>query len=118
MSFPTCGVIVGLLPVQNDKGRASFHCYHGDVGGRRPGRGCHIGLATLVFGEVVEGGGDGAWLVLFLSCLVNNMRRCGRRQIFISHDSLSLILSSFRLFNKLLTYITLLPHGVKVRGRL
>ena len=74
----TGGVVVSLLPVQDDEGRASLHRYHSEVGGWALGRGRHVGLAGFVFGEVIEGGSDGARLIRFLAGLVNDVRRCGR----------------------------------------
>lgn len=73
----TCGVIVALLPVQDDEGRTSLHRHHRQVGGRSPGSRRHVGLTWFILWEVVEGGGDGAWLIWLLPSLVDDVRSCG-----------------------------------------
>ena len=70
-------MVVRVLPVQDDEGGASLHRYHGEVRGWGLGRCCGVGLARLVFREVVERGGDGAGLFRFLVCLVDDVRSCG-----------------------------------------
>lgn len=80
----TSGVIVGFLPVQDDEGRATFHCHHGEVGRRTLGSSCDIYLPRFVFREVVEGGSDGAGFVWFLARLVDDVRRCGSRRDLIN----------------------------------
>ncbi len=80
----TGSVIVGFLPVQDDKGWASLHRHHSEVGGWRLGWSSHIRLTGFIFREVVEGGGDGSRLVWFLARLVDDVRLFGRRRGLIS----------------------------------
>lgn len=84
----TSGIVVCFLPVQDDKGWASLHCHHGEVGGGRPGWSCHICLTRFIFREIVEGGGNGTRFVRFLACLVDDVR-CfvGRRRRTVSQHS-------------------------------
>lgn len=77
ISVRTSGVIISLLPVQDDKGRATLHGHHSKVGGRRLGRSVHVGLSGFVLREVVEGRCDGARFVGFLACLVDDVRSFG-----------------------------------------
>lgn len=72
--LPTGGVVVRFFPVQDDEGGTSFHRHHGEVRRGSAWWRSHVGLARLVLGEVVEGGGDGARLVRFLARLVDDMR--------------------------------------------
>lgn len=72
----TSGFIVRFLPVEDDEGRAAFHCNHGDVGWRRAGRTGHILIAAFLIREVSHGGSDGAWLIWLLICLVDDMWSC------------------------------------------
>lgn len=77
ISGRTSGVIISLLPVQDDKGRATFHGHHRKVGGRRLGRSIHVRLSGFVLRKVVEGRCDGARFVRFLACLVDDVRSFG-----------------------------------------
>lgn len=73
----TGGVIITLLPIQDDKGRAAFHGHYRKVGGRRLRWSVHIRLSGFVLGEVIEGRCDWARFVWFLACLVDDMRGFG-----------------------------------------
>lgn len=75
-SLHTSGFVVGFLPVKNDKGRATLHGDHSDVGWRQAGRTGHILIAAFLIGEVSEGGGDRAWLFWRLIRLVDDVGSC------------------------------------------
>lgn len=78
-SFRTSGVVISLLPVQDDKGRAALHSHYCKVGGWRLRGGIHIRLSRFVLGEVVEGRCDRARFIWFLACLVDDVRGFGTK---------------------------------------
>lgn len=75
--------IVGLLPVENDERRASLDGDHGQVGGGHARRTGHILITAILVGEVGEGGGDGARLVMLFIRLVDHM---GSYKALLAHD--------------------------------
>lgn len=113
MLLHTGGVIVWFFPVQDDKGRASFHRHYSKVGRRRTRWRSHIHLARFIFWEVVEGVGDGARLVVFLARLVDDMRRFGSRRSLISQNPSTSLAWVWSVGPP--TYISFLSKSIKVR---
>lgn len=74
----TCGVVVGLLPVQDDEGGASLYSNHGEVGGGQAGGCGDVLLHPLLLREEAEGLCYGTRFVWLLVSLIDHMRGCRR----------------------------------------
>lgn len=89
ISVRTSGIIISLLPVQDDKGRAALYGHYCKVGGWRLWWSIYIRLSRFVLREVVEGRCDRARFIWFLACLVDDVRGFGteeRSDLLVLHD--------------------------------
>lgn len=121
--YCTSCFIVGLLPVENDERRASLDGDHRQVGGGNARRAGHILITAILVGEVSEGGGDGARLVVLFIRLIDHMRSCGegRTSIHVRLLTPCLLIITLKHVSWCpwwsLTYKALLAHDVDLRCR-
>lgn len=127
ISVRTGGVVICLLPVQDDKGRAALYGHYCKVGGWRLRWSIHIRLSGFVLGEVVERRCDRARFIWFLACLVDDVRGFGtegrRNLLRVLHEQRDKASCMYKVFSPTflllgLTNVTLLAQGVNIWGRL